>query len=157
LLDFVDALLKIKFEILSVDEVEQLRAKPLLDLLDDKLGGWPILNPNWQADRFDLFNVLAKIRRFGDQPFFSVSVDKDMEKPSENLIFITEPQTFAAKDVLLSDAGKMYTDSYQEYLFNVTSLLLKESGDQQDVAKVSAELMDIMELGRYISLVSTTL
>jgi Peptidase family M13 len=128
-----------------------------LDLLEDEIGGWPILNLSWDASKFDLFEVLTKIRVYGDEPFFSISVYQDMEKPSDNLIFITEPETFATKDVLLSDAGKMYTDSYEKYLFNVTSLLLKESGDQQDVAKVSTELMDIMELGRYISLVSTTL
>jgi hypothetical protein len=125
--------------------------------LDDQIGGWPILNPNWNASNFDLFKALAKLRAYGDEPFFSLSVDQDMEKPSDNLIFITEPETFATKDVLLSDAGKMYTDSYEEYLFNVTSLLLKESGDQQDVGKVSSELMDMMDLGRYISLVRISL
>jgi Peptidase family M13 len=115
--------------------------------------GWPVLDPNWDADRFDLFNALAKIRTYGDEPFFSITVDQDMEKPSENVIFIAEPETFATKDELLSDAGEMFTESYERYMFDVTSLLLKETTLGKDVGEVSGELLEIMDLGRYISLV----
>ncbi|OWA50600.1 Endothelin-converting enzyme 1 [Hypsibius exemplaris] len=138
------------------EEIEELGAKPLLTLLDEELGGWPILDPNWNASNFDLFSALTKVRINGDEPFFSISVDQDLGLPAENVIFVTEPDSFATKDVLQSEAGKMLTESYLTYLFNATSILLREIGDQRDVTAVAADLTDIMELGRFISLSGQT-
>lgn len=41
--------------------IERRGDDPLLELLD-KLGGWPVLEPNWNASQFDWVQLSAKLR-----------------------------------------------------------------------------------------------
>ncbi|OWA50603.1 Endothelin-converting enzyme 1 [Hypsibius exemplaris] len=148
--------LKKHMKLVIQDEIEKLGAKPVLNFLTEQLGGWPVLSPDWNASNFDLFTALVKLRLYGDQPFFTVSAGEDFAIPSNNMIYLGEPGTFAKRDVLESEQGASVTASYLALITNVTGLIMKEIGDRRDVIAVAGELKDLLDLGRFLSLSGQT-
>ncbi|OWA50602.1 Endothelin-converting enzyme 1 [Hypsibius exemplaris] len=138
------------------DEIEKLGAKPVLDFLTEQIGGWPVLNPNWNASNFDLFTALVKLRLYKSEAFFAVDVEQDLLVSADNIIHIEETASFATRDVLESERGDSVTESYLTLLTNVTGLIMREIGDQRDVTAVAGELTDLLDLGRFISLSGQT-
>ncbi|XP_055332163.1 LOW QUALITY PROTEIN: endothelin-converting enzyme homolog [Paramacrobiotus metropolitanus] len=132
-------------------QVERLRSRTFRDLLDGVMGGWPILREDWHAETFDLYEVLTRIRPYALQPFISVSTSPDLESPLENMIYIEQVGFYTSKDVLLSDAEKLVTDSYTDYMRTITSLLLQDAQDIRDESdpQIIDDLADILSLERY--------
>ena len=112
------------------------------------------MNKNWDASKFDLFSALLSTHMHGDDILFGVDVGQDLEIPSKNLVYFGEPETMTTKDVLESDAGKTVIESYIQYIFNVTSLLLGDANDSRNASNVSKDLMDIIDLSRYLTMVN---
>ncbi|OWA50601.1 Endothelin-converting enzyme 1 [Hypsibius exemplaris] len=138
-------------------EIEALGAKPLIALLNDTItGGWPILSPNWVPEEFDFIGALLKARQVGVEPFFQVEVKQDLRNPVNNLIYVSEPDTFIPKDVLMSESASLITHSYSVLMNNVTTALLREVGDQRDVTAVAGELADLVEMGKSMAMIHQT-
>lgn len=63
--------------------------KPLLKLLED-LGGWPILDPEWDESRFDIIWLLAQLRLFNNDILISEWVGPDIKNSDEYIIQVRE-------------------------------------------------------------------
>lgn len=112
-----------------------------------------MLKPQWKADGFDLFSILAKLRRFQDEPFLSITVAQNLRIPERNIINIDEPTFSSTRDVYLSDAGPAYVESYHQFIWNSTSLMLRDAGDKRSVSEVAQDLRDILDLERNLTVV----
>ncbi|XP_055347090.1 neprilysin-11-like [Paramacrobiotus metropolitanus] len=138
-------------------EIEKLRAQPLLDILQEFVSGWPLLESNWDASRFDIFDTLVKNFFVGNEPFFAVTVAADVENPLTNVIQINSPSTYAAIDVLTNEVtGKLYTESYLTFLMNMTSLLLRDLNSTVDVNTFSPNITEIVEIERSFGMAKLT-
>lgn len=136
------------------DARETLRSQPLIREMDEFLGGWPILNAAWNASNFDIFDVVTKIYAVGATPLFTLQVTSDVGDPTTNLVMVSGPETFGAKDVLSSETGPPYTQSFLMFMLNITSLLLKDDGSAMDAEKFLPNLTDIIEIQRAFAMVS---
>ncbi|XP_055347188.1 neprilysin-11-like isoform X1 [Paramacrobiotus metropolitanus] len=135
------------------DEFDRLRAKPLLDFFDQHIGGWPIVTPNWNSSKFDVFSASVNSLIVGTDTFFDISIKHDPENPLTNYIHIEAPSMLGVGDLmgdlLMRDIeDKLYTKSYFELMFNVTELLLREKKLPVDLNAVSPDLLDIAAIQR---------
>ncbi|XP_055353226.1 membrane metallo-endopeptidase-like 1 isoform X2 [Paramacrobiotus metropolitanus] len=136
------------------DHIERQSGTPVLDFLNKHMGGWPVLTDEWNASNFDIFNALVNVHFAGSSPFFEIIVDYDVVSPLTNVIYITEPATFAGVDILNNEiTGKLHIESYLQQLMNVTTLLLQETNKSHvDVNQLSPNLTDIVATEKYLAM-----
>ncbi|CAB4057310.1 MMEL1 [Lepeophtheirus salmonis] len=70
---------------MNTDQIEKLRHYPLLQLLKN-LGGWPVLDENWNSDKFDWIETIAKLRLFNNDILVAVWIGPDGEKSENNIV-----------------------------------------------------------------------
>ncbi|XP_055347186.1 neprilysin-11-like isoform X2 [Paramacrobiotus metropolitanus] len=134
------------------DQTARVGIKPLLDFLDTHIGGWPIITPNWNASRFDIFSALVWFYFTGSEPFFHMQVTKDLVDPLVNVIVVEPGDTYAGVDILTNNiTGKLYTESYQQLLSNVTALLLRDTNLSQSEIDV-ASIKEIVDFQHYLGM-----
>jgi membrane metallo-endopeptidase-like protein 1 len=67
------------------DRIEERGDVPLRDLLRD-LGGWPVLDPNWDETAFDPTEVMAKLRLYNNRVLINQWVSSDDKNSGVNII-----------------------------------------------------------------------
>ncbi|XP_026752063.2 neprilysin-4-like isoform X2 [Galleria mellonella] len=121
-----DAALKARFLFKSCMNYEILQKrghKPLLDLLE-LLGGWPILNRQWNAENFDWLELMAKLRLYNNDILISEWVGPDIKNSDEFVIQFDQTSLgLPTRDYFLQDANKVYLEAYQTYLTKIALLL----------------------------------
>lgn len=71
---------------IEIDGVE-----PILSILNNEFGGWPILQgAEWDNSTFHLLNLLIKLRQYDDGFFFSVDTGTNEENSSAYDIEVRE-------------------------------------------------------------------
>ena len=58
-----------------------------MSLLDD-LGGWPVLNPEWDESGFDYIDLMAKLKLYGTSVLLSQWVGVDDRNSSNHVIHV---------------------------------------------------------------------
>lgn len=67
---------------MNIKQINKLGTRPMLELLDS-LGTWPILNPSWSEQDWDLEKTLAMMHQnLSVFPLFRISVDNDARNVS---------------------------------------------------------------------------
>lgn len=59
--------------------------RPLIQLLDE-LGGWPILRPDWDPDKFDWLLLTAQLRLYNNDILISEWVGPDIKNSDKYVI-----------------------------------------------------------------------
>lgn len=59
--------------------------RPLIQLLD-QLGGWPILRPDWDPDKFDWLLLTAQLRLYNNDVLISEWVGPDIKNSDKYVI-----------------------------------------------------------------------
>ncbi|XP_047529639.1 neprilysin-4-like [Vanessa atalanta] len=140
-----DAALKARFLFKSCMNHDILHARghlPLLDLLDI-LGGWPILKANWNAEKFDWLELMAKLRLFNNDILISEWVGPDIKNSDEFVIQFDQTSLgLPTRDYFLQESNKVYLDAYKTYLIKVALLL----GGQLDHVKADADKLINFEI-----------
>lgn len=80
-----NVLLQSSYYLYLVGNVQQRGHKPLLDLLE-KLGGWPIINPQWNSTNFDWLMLVAKLRLYNNDILISEWVGSDIQNSKEYIV-----------------------------------------------------------------------
>jgi hypothetical protein len=69
---------------MNLTQINKLGARPIVDLLES-LGSWPLLNPNWNEQEWNVEQTLAAIHRnVSVFPLFKVSVNNDARNVSSS-------------------------------------------------------------------------
>lgn len=68
--------------------LEQRMERPLVRLLDE-LGGWPILRPDWDPDKFDWLLLTAQLRLYNNDVLISEWVGPDIKNSDKYVIQVT--------------------------------------------------------------------
>ncbi|XP_011548063.3 neprilysin-4 [Plutella xylostella] len=140
-----DAALKAKYlfkSCMNYDILKERGHQPLLDLLN-LLGGWPILDPNWNSTDFDWLELMAKLRLFNNDILISEWVGPDIKNSNEFVIQFDQTSLgLPTRDYFLQDINKPYLDAYQTYLETVAILL----GGEETHVKSSADSLILFEM-----------
>ncbi|XP_055356515.1 endothelin-converting enzyme homolog [Paramacrobiotus metropolitanus] len=132
---------------INTAEIEKLRGVPMIKILNEFNGGWPMITPNWDASKFNVFDVLVNNHFFGIEPFFAVSIMADIEQPTVNRVVLDSMIPWTDTDLLLDpETEKSYTQQYLNGMTSATKLLLRDNKQQQDVAKLAPNITDIVQL-----------
>ncbi|XP_001654841.2 neprilysin-2 [Aedes aegypti] len=122
--------------------IEQRGLQPLFKLIDS-LGGWPVLNPDWDEDNFDWLNLTAEIRKFNNDILIVEWVGPDIKNSDENIIQFDQTSLgLPTRDYFLQPSNKKYLDGYKQFMIDVIQLL----GVHAEVAKVAADEMVDFEI-----------
>lgn len=65
--------------------LEQRMERPLIQLLDE-LGGWPILRPDWDPEKFDWLLLVAQLRLYNNDILISEWVAPDIKNSEQYVI-----------------------------------------------------------------------
>lgn len=68
-----------------LEVLEERKESPLLELLD-RLGGWPIINSNWEQSDFDWLELMAQLRLYNNDILISEWVGPDIKNSDEYVI-----------------------------------------------------------------------
>ncbi|XP_055356520.1 neprilysin-11-like [Paramacrobiotus metropolitanus] len=136
---------------INIVEIEKLRGTPIIKILNDFNGGWPMITPGWDASKFNVFDVLIENLFFGNDCFFSVKIAWDVEQPNINRVILDTMTPFVATELLLDDdVAGILAQSYFNGITNATKLLLRDNKQLQSVTKLWPDISDIAEMELFL-------
>lgn len=68
-----------------LETIRKRGALPLIELLDI-FGGWPVLNPDWNEEEFDIIQLMAKLRLYNNDILVSEWIGPDIKNSDEYII-----------------------------------------------------------------------
>lgn len=70
-------------------KINKLKSVPAINFLN-KVGGWPILQNDWQDNEVDFVETMGKmIRDYTGQVFISVTVGSNWRQPLKTAVYVT--------------------------------------------------------------------
>ncbi|XP_011703702.1 PREDICTED: endothelin-converting enzyme 1-like isoform X2 [Wasmannia auropunctata] len=133
-----DAIIKAKHlfqSCMNYEILEQRMERPLIQLLD-QLGGWPILKPDWDPDKFDWLFLTAQLRLYNNDILISEWVGPDIKNSDKYVIQLDQTSLgLPTRDYFLQPSNAIYLEAYKDYLMRIAILL----GASSDNATIDAE------------------
>lgn len=124
--DSNDAVIKAKHlfhSCMNYDILEERMEKPLLQILE-KLGGWPILQSNWNASNFDWLYLTAQLRLYNNDIFISEWVGPDIKNSDQYIIQFDQTSLgLPTRDYFLQSSNAIYLNAYKSYMIKIATLL----------------------------------
>ncbi|XP_012170773.1 neprilysin-4 isoform X1 [Bombus terrestris] len=121
-----DATLKAKYlyrSCMNYEILEQRMERPLIQLLDE-LGGWPILRPNWDPEKFDWLLLVAQLRLYNNDILISEWVAPDIKNSDQYVIQFDQTSLgLPTRDYFLQPSNTIYLKAYKNYLIKISTLL----------------------------------
>ncbi|XP_014473238.1 PREDICTED: endothelin-converting enzyme 1-like isoform X4 [Dinoponera quadriceps] len=119
---------------MNYEILERRMERPLIQLLD-QLGGWPILRPDWNSDKFDWLLLTAQLRLYNNDVLISEWVGPDIKNSDKYVIQFDQTSLgLPTRDYFLQRSNTVYLEAYKEYLIKIATLL----GASLDNATVQA-------------------
>lgn len=119
---------------MNYEQIEKRGVEPLLELVES-LGGWPLLDKNWDEKNFDWLELVANLRRFNNDILITQYVAGDIH--NSNLHVIQFDQTtlgLPTRDYFLKAVNEKYLNSYRNFIIQTISLLGVDQYDAKDRA-----------------------
>lgn len=124
---------------MNYELLEKRGVSPLLDLLD-KLGGWPVLKPNWNSDNFDWLDLTAKLRLYNNDIFIVEWIGPDIKNSDKNIIQFDQTSLgLPTRDYFIQSSNAAYLDAYTEYMRTILTLLGVRSDEATRATKEIVE------------------
>lgn len=122
--------------------------EPLHDLLKS-LGGWPVLDPNWNASAFNWLELAAKLRLYNNDVFLMQWVGPDIKNSQDNIIQFDQTSLgLPTRDYFIHASNLMYLEAYQKFAEQVMFLCGASSDESattaEQIVKFEIELALIM-------------
>ncbi|XP_031370800.1 neprilysin-4-like isoform X3 [Apis dorsata] len=121
-----DAIVKAKHlfqSCMNYEILEQRMERPLIQLLDE-LGGWPILRPNWDPEKFDWLLLVAQLRLYNNDILISEWVAPDIKNSDQYVIQFDQTSLgLPTRDYFLQPSNMIYLKAYKNYLIKISTLL----------------------------------
>ncbi|KAK1121028.1 hypothetical protein K0M31_010810 [Melipona bicolor] len=103
--------------------LEQRMERPLIQLLDE-LGGWPILRPDWDPEKFDWLLLVAQLRLYNNDILISEWVAPDIKNSDQYVIQFDQTSLgLPTRDYFLQPSNTIYLKAYKNYLIKISTLL----------------------------------
>ncbi|KAL1123143.1 hypothetical protein AAG570_002230 [Ranatra chinensis] len=108
---------------INYDILKRRGIQPLLDLLE-KLGGWPLLDANWDDGQFDWIWLMAQLRLYNNDILISEWVGPDIRDSDEYIIQLDQTILgLPTRDYYLLPVNEQYLEAYKTYMIRVAILL----------------------------------
>ncbi|OAD59770.1 Endothelin-converting enzyme 1 [Eufriesea mexicana] len=121
-----DATVKAKYlfqSCMNYEILEQRMERPLIQLLDE-LGGWPILRPDWDPEKFDWLLLVAQLRLYNNDILISEWVAPDIKNSDQYVIQFDQTSLgLPTRDYFLQPSNTIYLKAYKNYLIKISTLL----------------------------------
>ncbi|XP_072033755.1 endothelin-converting enzyme 2-like isoform X3 [Amphiura filiformis] len=135
------------FSCLDEDEIiEELRARPLLDLIDT-LGGWNVTG-SFNISKYDFNDTMRKMEAwYVEQPFFTIFITADEKNSSRNELQIVEGSLLLPDSsyfLNVSDDDPILT-AYYKYMVSVAKLLGAEEKEAE------RQMYNILEFAKVVA------
>ncbi|KAK9295302.1 hypothetical protein QLX08_010337 [Tetragonisca angustula] len=141
-LDTDDATIKAKYlfqSCMNYEILEQRMERPLIQLLDE-LGGWPILRPDWDPEKFDWLLLVAQLRLYNNDILISEWVAPDIKNSDQYVIQFDQTSLgLPTRDYFLQPSNTIYLKAYKNYLIKISTLL---GASLQNATKDADELIE---------------
>ena len=73
------------------ESIEVAGIEPVLSLINEEFGGWPILeDSSWNSSMFDFANLLLKLRQYNFDIIFRIGTDIDEQNSSTTTIIVSQ-------------------------------------------------------------------
>jgi len=119
---------------MNYDQIEKRSVEPLLELLES-LGGWPLLDKNWDEKNFDWLELVANLRRFNNDILIMQYVGADIHNSNLNVIqFDQTTLGLPTRDYFLKTVNEKYLNSYRNFITHTITLLGVEHFEAKDRA-----------------------
>lgn len=121
-----DAIMKAKdffHSCMNYEILKQRAELPLLELLE-QLGGWPMLQPDWDSSQFDWVLLMAQLRLYNNDILISEWVGPDIKNSDEYIIqFDQTTLGLPSRDYYLQPSSSPYLEAYKNHLIKIATLL----------------------------------
>lgn len=109
--------------------------EPLHDLVRS-LGGWPVLDSNWDASQFNWLELAATLRLYNNDVFIMQWVGPDIKNSQDNIIQFDQTSLgLPTRDYFLHASNAVYLDAYRKFAEQVMFLC----GASRDESAMTAE------------------
>lgn len=108
--------------------------EPLQSLIR-QLGGWPVLDPDWQGDKFNWQHLAATLRRYNNDILIVQWVGADIKNSEENIMqFDQTGLGLPTREYFLQQNNAKYLHAYQRYMAEVMQKLGASKSNAQHTA-----------------------
>ena len=73
---------------LDMRTIEQLATAPIIEMVN-MYGGWPMINPNWNSDRYNIMDVVGRLSHLGVGVFINSQVVPSFEDSTVNVMIVS--------------------------------------------------------------------
>lgn len=128
--------------------IEKRGIEPLLELLKS-LGGWPLLDRNWDEKNFDWLELVANLRKYNNDILIVEYVSADIQNSNQNIIQFDQTSLgLPTRDYFLKPVNEKYLNSYRNFMTKVINLMgvdVYEASDYADeIIEFETNLAKIM-------------
>ncbi|CAF1238637.1 unnamed protein product [Adineta steineri] len=129
-----------------IDEqhIEDEGINPILFLINNEFGGWPIIQRSWDNSTFDILKLLLKLRKYRNKIIFSIETSIDNKNSTEHDLKISQGDLGLGQREYSIHKSKI-TVAYQRYIFDLASLL------SNDTLTIEQDVIDMYKFERKIA------
>lgn len=119
---------------MNYEVIEKRGIQPLLDLLKS-LGGWPLLDPNWNENNFDWLELVANLRKYNNDILIVEYVSADIQNSITNIIQFDQTSLgLPTRDYFLKPVNEKYLNSYRNFMTKIINLMGVDIYEASDFA-----------------------
>jgi predicted metalloendopeptidase len=108
---------------MNYDLIRERGIEPLLEILK-KLGGWPLLDPDWDEEKFDWLTLVANLRKYNNDILIGQWIGPDIQQSEVNIIqFDQTTLGLPSRDYFLASNNQDALKSYQEFMINILKIM----------------------------------
>ena len=74
---------------MDTDTIETLGTRPIMDMVND-YGGWPMVNPSWNSNGYDVMDIVGKLSNLGLGVFISSQVGPSFEDSTVHVMMVSQ-------------------------------------------------------------------
>ncbi|CAF1238930.1 unnamed protein product [Adineta steineri] len=129
---------------INEQHIEDEGIDPILSLINNEFGGWPIIQRSWDNSTFDLLNLLFKLQKYSNNNIiFSIGTSINDKNSTEYILKISAGDLGLGQREDYMNESKIIV-AYQRYMFDLASLLSNDTytikQDVNDMYKLEKEL-----------------
>ncbi|XP_063928454.1 neprilysin-4 isoform X2 [Zophobas morio] len=133
---------------MNEERLKQRGEKPLMKLLDD-LGGWPIIQPDWDDTSFQVEELMANLKLYNNDILIMEWIGPDIINSKNYIIQIDQTSLgLPGRSYFLDPSYSKYLDAYKAFILAVSTILgapLTEAvEDVNDLINFETKLATIM-------------